>query len=534
MNPRMWAHPGDARERRALARARGRARRAGRRRDGRGRVGRGPDGRAGRDRRPHRAAARAAARSPGGACSSPPAGRASRSTRCASSATAPPAAWASRSRRRRGGAGRRSSCSPRISPCPRRRVSTSSRRRPRRRCSTRRSSGRRSTSRCWRPPSPTTGRPRRSRPSGRRTASPGRSSSSRRPTSRACSASASATARCSSPSAPSIGEDGLERKRRMLDDEERRPRRLQRRLARRHRLRRRRERGRPRRRDGRARSSRRRSKARDRGGDPRRGGAPACGRELSDAYDNFQEGRRRLKDGMPRRRRSRSRRRSARAGEGVDPRGARDRVLPAPRAGRRPRRSSARVLELSPTDDYAHYALGRALEKQGRRAEANGHYKLASSMVPESAPVRGAHPRARRCSAVERGRPARLAGATVTPGGEIGAGLCILLGVAATDDEATAERLAGKIARLRDLRGRRRRSSTARCSTIGGAALVVSQFTLIADSRRQKGTRPDFSKAARPRASPSRSTSASAQALRDLGVPVETGRLRGADGSSSS
>jgi Flp pilus assembly protein TadD len=42
------------------------------------------------------------------------------------------------------------------------------------------------------------------------------------------------------------------------------------------------------------------------------------------------------------------------------------------------------VLELSPTDDYAHYALGRALEKQGRDAEANGHYKLASSMSPAS------------------------------------------------------------------------------------------------------------------------------------------------------
>src|SRR3954468_16509198 len=42
------------------------------------------------------------------------------------------------------------------------------------------------------------------------------------------------------------------------------------------------------------------------------------------------------------------------------------------------------VLELSPTDDYAHYALGRALEKQGREAEANGHFKLASSMAPES------------------------------------------------------------------------------------------------------------------------------------------------------
>src|SRR5436305_10783151 len=43
------------------------------------------------------------------------------------------------------------------------------------------------------------------------------------------------------------------------------------------------------------------------------------------------------------------------------------------------------VLELSPADDYAHYALGRCLEKQGKQAEANGHYKLASSLRPESA-----------------------------------------------------------------------------------------------------------------------------------------------------
>src|ERR1041385_6480937 len=43
------------------------------------------------------------------------------------------------------------------------------------------------------------------------------------------------------------------------------------------------------------------------------------------------------------------------------------------------------VEDLSPTDDYAHYALGRALEQQGRATEANGHYKLASSMKPDSA-----------------------------------------------------------------------------------------------------------------------------------------------------
>jgi Flp pilus assembly protein TadD len=42
------------------------------------------------------------------------------------------------------------------------------------------------------------------------------------------------------------------------------------------------------------------------------------------------------------------------------------------------------VLELSPTDDYAHYALGRSLEKLGREAEAQAHYKLAHSMHPGS------------------------------------------------------------------------------------------------------------------------------------------------------
>ena len=41
-----------------------------------------------------------------------------------------------------------------------------------------------------------------------------------------------------------------------------------------------------------------------------------------------------------------------------------------------------KMLELAPVDDYAHYALGRCLEKQGRRTEANGHYKLASSLRP--------------------------------------------------------------------------------------------------------------------------------------------------------
>src|SRR3954449_5897678 len=42
------------------------------------------------------------------------------------------------------------------------------------------------------------------------------------------------------------------------------------------------------------------------------------------------------------------------------------------------------ILDLSPADDYAHYALGRCLEKQGKQTEAQGPYKLASSLRPTS------------------------------------------------------------------------------------------------------------------------------------------------------
>jgi Flp pilus assembly protein TadD len=46
------------------------------------------------------------------------------------------------------------------------------------------------------------------------------------------------------------------------------------------------------------------------------------------------------------------------------------------------------LLELSPADDYGHYALGRCLEKRGKDTEANGHYKLASSLRPGNADYR--------------------------------------------------------------------------------------------------------------------------------------------------
>ena len=83
----------------------------------------------------------------------------------------------------------------------------------------------------------------------------------------------------------------------------------------------------------------------------------------------------------------------------------------------------------------------------------------------------------------------RVARARATPGGEIGPGLCVLLGVAASDDEAAAERLAGKVARLRIFEGDDGRFDRSLLDA-GGAALVYGRVCA---------------------------------ALRGLGVPLETG-----------
>jgi len=89
----------------------------------------------------------------------------------------------------------------------------------------------------------------------------------------------------------------------------------------------------------------------------------------------------------------------------------------------------------------------------------------------------------------------RVARASVVPGGSISAGLCILLGVAGGDDAAAAERLAGKIARLRIFENESGKFDRSLLDT-GGAALVVSQFTLYGDTSR--GHRPSMSGAAAP------------------------------------
>ena len=81
--------------------------------------------------------------------------------------------------------------------------------------------------------------------------------------------------------------------------------------------------------------------------------------------------------------------------------------------------------------------------------------------------------------------------------GEIGAGLCILLGVAEGDAEEDARRLAARTARLRIFENEEGKFDRSLLDT-RGSALVVSQFTLIADTG--KGNRPSFSHAARPEA----------------------------------
>lgn len=113
----------------------------------------------------------------------------------------------------------------------------------------------------------------------------------------------------------------------------------------------------------------------------------------------------------------------------------------------------------------------------------------------------------------------RVLRASVTPGGAIGPGLCILLGVAAGDEQPQADRLARQVAKLRIFQNEEGKFDRSLLET-GGSALVVSQFTLLADTA--KGNRPSFTQAARPDVAEPLYERFCA-ALRALGIHVETG-----------
>lgn len=120
----------------------------------------------------------------------------------------------------------------------------------------------------------------------------------------------------------------------------------------------------------------------------------------------------------------------------------------------------------------------------------------------------------------------RVSRARVTVGGEvcgqIGTGLLVLLGIAQSDDEGKAGWLAEKLAGLRvfeDSEGKMNRA----LADVGGAMLVVSQFTLLGDCR--KGRRPSFTGAAPPEHAEAL-YEVFVRTVRQQGIEVATGRFR--------
>jgi D-tyrosyl-tRNA(Tyr) deacylase len=106
--------------------------------------------------------------------------------------------------------------------------------------------------------------------------------------------------------------------------------------------------------------------------------------------------------------------------------------------------------------------------------------------------------------------------------GDIGAGLLTFLGVAGGDDEADLDGLLGKILKLRifeDGEGKMNRSLV----DVGGGHLIVSQFTLLADTR--KGNRPSFMEAAPPEEA-ERLYQRALEKSREAGIPTAGGRFR--------
>lgn len=107
--------------------------------------------------------------------------------------------------------------------------------------------------------------------------------------------------------------------------------------------------------------------------------------------------------------------------------------------------------------------------------------------------------------------------------GSIGRGILALVGVGEGDTEADAASIAGKIADLRLFEAENGEGAEQSLAEIGGAALVISQFTLLGDAR--KGRRPSWSAAARPEEA-RRLYERVVALLRERGIPTETGTFR--------
>ena len=221
----------------------------------------------------------------------------------------------------------------------------------------------------------------------------------------------------------------------------------------------------------------------------------------------------------------------ARAGQGLDPRGARDRVLPAPPLGRGrgrvPRRARAladRRLRPLRARPGAREAGPRGRGERPLQARELDGPRRASSYAARIRELDVA-PRARR-------RPARLARAGHARRRDRRRPLRAARRRGHDDDAAAADRLAGKVARLRIFEGDDGKFDRSLLDT-GGAALVVSQFTLIADSD-ARGQPAELLRARRgPRVAEPLYERFCA-ALRELGVHGRDRRLRRPDGRSSS
>ncbi len=103
---------------------------------------------------------------------------------------------------------------------------------------------------------------------------------------------------------------------------------------------------------------------------------------MSDTYDLFQQGRAHLKRGMPAQATVSLEKAKKREPDKASIREALGIAYFRIRRWEEAEAEFRACLEIAPNNDYAHYALGRCLEKQGRAQEANGHYKLANSLRP--------------------------------------------------------------------------------------------------------------------------------------------------------